>query len=435
MPVQTRYDRRYGALRHAVRHADSSCDIASVPPSHVSDSPLTRPIVVLLTDPEQRASLAAARALWQSGHRVLTIGSRAGLAGRSRAVVRHFGIPAAEVSVAHTFRAHIAEVVGMHSVDVILPITDGASSALLGHDSELGAPVAGPSRRAFDRASDKEGLLAAAVGCGLRVPRQEAARDRGAFELLAPRLRAPLVIKPARSVVEVNGSGERQSVRFIDDLDALEKTVAVYPDAAFPLLFQERTIGPGIGVFLLRAGGRTLLRFGHQRLREKPPAGGVSTYREAIEPPASLVAQCEALLDALGYEGAAMVEFKQDAMTGEFVLMEINARLWGSLQLALDAGLDFPTALVAVAVGRAFTAVPQPRAGARSYWELGELDHALALLRRSARELHLPPDGTTGGRAALRSLFDRRLSDKPEVFRWSDPLPFLAELASWLRRR
>ncbi len=46
-----------------------------------------------------------------------------------------------------------------------------------------------------------------------------------------------------------------------------------------------------------------------------------------------------------------MVEFKADARTGTPYLMEINGRFWGSLQLAIDAGVDFPAILVAAALG------------------------------------------------------------------------------------
>ena len=47
------------------------------------------------------------------------------------------------------------------------------------------------------------------------------------------------------------------------------------------------------------------------------------------------------LLDELNWHGVAMVEFKVTE-DGTPYLMEINTRFWGSLQLAIDAGVDFP---------------------------------------------------------------------------------------------
>jgi predicted ATP-grasp superfamily ATP-dependent carboligase len=236
-------------------------------------------------------------------------------------------------------------------------------------------------------------------------------------------------------VTEIDGRAVGLSVRFVADPGLLAEAIARYPDEAFPLLVQERTFGDGVGMFLLRQHGTTPLRFAHRRLREKPPAGGVSTYREAIEPPAALQARCEQLLDTLGYLGPAMIEFKQDERTGEYVLMEINARLWGSLQLASDAGIDFPSALVEMTLGLPITPPSGTGVGVRSFWELGELDHALALLRRTREQLHAPDTMAVGAAAALRALADHRWSDCPEVFRWSDPMPFVAEFSRWIRGR
>ena len=46
-----------------------------------------------------------------------------------------------------------------------------------------------------------------------------------------------------------------------------------------------------------------------------------------------------------------MVEYKRDSSTGQPYLMEVNGRFWGSLQLAIDSGVDFPRILVACALG------------------------------------------------------------------------------------
>ena len=53
-----------------------------------------------------------------------------------------------------------------------------------------------------------------------------------------------------------------------------------------------------------------------------------------------------------------MVEFRVQE-DGRFHLMEINPRLWGSLALAIDAGVDFPLGLLRIAKGEPVP--PQPR--------------------------------------------------------------------------
>src|SRR5262249_33339339 len=52
------------------------------------------------------------------------------------------------------------------------------------------------------------------------------------------------------------------------------------------------------------------------------------------------------LLSALQWHGVAMVEFKQNRSTGEFVLMEVNGKFWGSLELGLSAGINFGADLI-----------------------------------------------------------------------------------------
>src|SRR5439155_393437 len=81
---------------------------------------------------------------------------------------------------------------------------------------------------------------------------------------------------------------------------------------AFPVLLQRRVRGPGEGLFLLRWNGRVLAAFAHRRLREKPPAGGVSVYRESIAAPPELVAAGTRLLEVLDWRGVAMVERWRD---------------------------------------------------------------------------------------------------------------------------
>jgi predicted ATP-grasp superfamily ATP-dependent carboligase len=345
--------------------------------------------------------------------------------------VAHITLPKGAAREETAFRDAVARAVSANFVQVVIPVTDFASRVLLGWDSIVGAPVAGPSLDAYERASNKASLLNLASQLGIRVPRQQLLSTKASTLETTPGMQ--VVLKPARSEASINGQSVKMGVTFARTADEAMQAIDKYPEAAFPLLVQERTVGDGIGLFLLRCDGNTHLAFAHRRLREKPPSGGVSTYRESIPVPAKLREKCEGLLDELDYSGAAMIEFKQDASTGEYVLMEINARLWGSLQLAIDAGVDFPAALVAMALGQV---LPQScgKTGVRTAWEFGEIDHAIALARRSSAELHLPHGEKSGWLAALRSLLSRRWSDRAEVFRWSDPRPFFSEAKLWLVR-
>jgi predicted ATP-grasp superfamily ATP-dependent carboligase len=184
-----------------------------------------------------------------------------------------------------------------------------------------------------------------------------------------------------------------------------------------------------MGVFLspTTARARALT---HRRLREKPPSGGVSVLRESIAVPPALAAAADRLLAALAWHGVCMMEFKLDARDGVPRLMEINPRFWGSLALAIDAGVDFPWLLYALAAGAPPAPVTSYRLGVRSRWELGDLDHLLIRLRARDRR-----DLPAGAPSRVRTLlaFLNPLAGRPEVFWPSDPGPAWHELARYVR--
>lgn len=391
---------------------------------------MSRP-TILVTDGEQRASLAVTRSLGAAGYRVIVVAESSGsLAGASRFAHREIraGPPGSDPWV-----QAIRAIVRAWDVKAIVPVTEPAMLGLLPAGSEFeGAVIAGPAYEDFAAVSDKQALLERASGLGIEVPRQtiiETPADRA--EGRAESVGFPLVIKPARSTIQADGNLIRTEVRYAASHDALSQQLALVPAAAYPVLLQEYVRGPGIGIFALIWAGRTLARFAHRRIREKPPTGGVSVCSESIPLPEGLTAQALRLLDSYSWRGVAMVEFKLDEPTGRAVLMEVNGRFWGSLQLAILAGIDFPRLLVEAALGLEPAPVTEFRAGVRNHWEWGEVDAALLRVRR--------PDPIAGSRSsAWRVLRDclalRPGRDRAEVFRLTDALPFLRETIAWLRR-
>jgi hypothetical protein len=114
--------------------------------------------------------------------------------------------------------------------------------------------------------------------------------------------------------------------------------------------------------------------------------------------------------------------------------MEINGRFWGSLQLAVDAGVDFPALLAAVALDGARPAPPRYRIGVRSRWWWGQVDHLVTRVRRPRVSRAIAPETVGFWRALADTMFGAlRARDYEEVFRWSDPKPFVREALRWLR--
>lgn len=391
---------------------------------------------VLLTDGEQRSTLAATRSLGKAGHSVHVCSSNGrSLAGASR-FAKSDDAAASSLATPAAFVRDLASLIAARGIDVVIPMTEQAFNAIYANPSVIPtAMIPAANAAQFAAISDKARVADAAAACGLRVPEQIIVSNGAELRALPDgALGFPVVLKPARSVVQVDGRQVKLGVTHCRDRNALERVADALPESAFPLLIQRRIIGPGMGIFLLVWDGELVARFAHRRLREKPPAGGVSVYRESIAPDPTLLAKSQRLLEHFSWRGVAMIEYKLDAATGIPYIMEINGRFWGSLQLAIDSGVDFPSLLVARHEGTQVFGPAAYRAGIRSRWEWGEVDHLLARLRRTDAQLSLPPDSPSRARALLTALVPWRPGDRFEVFRASDPLPFVRETVQYFRR-
>lgn len=394
--------------------------------------------VVLVTDGEQRAALAIVRALGATGRKVYVCAVRTpSLAGASRhahgtaAVSDPLRDPTA-------FQNDVAALVRRWSVSVLLPVSEASLLALLDPQTRAHIPALLPfaNLESFRRVSDKALVTSVASRFGIAAPQQRvlhAPADRGGHDADPPRF--PVVIKPARSVADAGDGRAKYTVRYANDAPSLARVLDELDGGSYPLLLQQRIVGPGVGIFLLLWDDRVVASFAHRRLREKPPSGGVSVYRESIPAPPDLVDRSRALLQHFEWRGVAMVEYKIEAATGTPYLMEINGRFWGSLQLAIDAGVDFPSILLDVSAGRTVAPVGRYDVGVRSRWWWGDVDQLIARLRQSPRALALPP-GSPGRWAGVREFFMLwRPGDRNEILRFDDPRPFVRESIDWLRGR
>lgn len=323
----------------------------------------------------------------------------------------------------HGYAARIGEVVDGHAIDLVIPIAEPAMLAILGSRATIRATVPFPDLQAFEAVSDKQRLLRVATEVGIRVPRQIDVTHLSHSASID--FDPPYVMKPHRSVCTAfDGTRRKLGVSWAHTPRELAAGLAMYPDAAYPVLVQEAVTGPGIGIFVLLDEGGLVASFAHRRVREKPPSGGVSVLRQSEPMNSLLLEKSIQLLRRFDWRGVAMVEYKIDETTDEPVLMEINGRFWGSLQLAIDAGVDFPKLLVEA--GRSFPA--SEYASVRSRWFWGDVDHVIGVWR----------DQRSTMRDRVRALMGWLRAFGPgyreEVFRWSDPNPFVHETLEWGRQ-
>ena len=390
----------------------------------------------LVTDGEHRAALAVVRSLGRGGYELCVCGSGpAPLAAASRYARKVAPVldPALDAS---GFVEAVAGAASAFRPEVLLPVAEASVLALLAYRERLmPARIPYPPLSVVRCVCDKAAVLEAAASLRIPVPSQlRVAAPADADRAAAGVSGYPVAVKPARSLNPSHGRLVKGPTAYAAGPGELQRLVASLPGEVFPVLVQQCVVGQGTGVFLLRWEGRVLAVFAHRRVREKPPSGGVSVCCESIAAAPMLVEQSLALLERLDWQGVAMVEYKVEAASGKPFLMEINGRFWGSLQLAVDAGVDLPAPLVAAALDRRPGPVTEYRVGVRTRWWWGDADHLIARLRYSPDVLGLPPGAPRRLRVALDVLLPRR-GQRNEVLRWDDPMPFLRETLNWIRRR
>jgi predicted ATP-grasp superfamily ATP-dependent carboligase len=399
-------------------------------PEHRDERP-----AVLVSDGGERSALAVVRSLGKAGYAVHVCGRRPGVLAAVSKWTRGVLVAPDPLRSPAEFVDAVSAYVLRAGIQLVIPVTDAAMLALLaGRDRIAPARVPAGEVNAFVELADKAGLRERATRLGIAFPPQLEMAWDDRNQPIGDRVRLPVVIKPARSVGESETGRAKFGVRHAATMDELQDITRALPRAAYPLLIQQRIVGPGVGIFLLVWDGRLVASFAHRRIREKPPSGGVSVYAESLPATQELIDQSYQLLRDIGWCGVAMVEYKLDHASGTPYLMEINGRFWGSLQLAIDAGVDFPRLLVECALGRQPGSPPRYDAGVRGRWWWGEVDHLMARLLHSDATLSLPA-GAPGRLAAVRDFLVAGLRRDPDaVWRWDDPRPFLAETAAWCRR-
>lgn len=359
------------------------------------------------------------------------------MAGASKYCAEKFSYPSPSGNITGAME-ELASQVRRHNIDLLIPAADKTLLPVMEYRDTFFERIVIPfaDYQRILNASDKFNLFKLAWECGVPIPKT-VFFERFSEETieLCTGLDYPAIIKPARSTFCENGSQSTAGVSYaysashIRDLVREKEFLRKYP-----FLIQERVVGPGIGYFVLMVDNEPIAEFSHRRIREKPPSGGVSVYSEAVPIRPDVRDYALKLLRKLQWSGIAMVEFKLDRRTNTPLLMEINGRFWGSLQLAIDSGVDFPTLLVNSASNGA-TSVRRAAGyheNQKWRWLMGDTDNLLLRCIKPKNELSLPEGYPSRARCLAnfaRAFFEPNVSY--DVFKKDDLRPFLFELRAY----
>lgn len=382
---------------------------------------------VLVLDGDQASALCIVRALGRRGHAVDVAAHQASsLAGWSRHARKKLLYPNPLQDEA-AFTQWLAHVVADGRHDLVIPVTERTLlPALRGLPDAARPRVAMAPAAAVDQVVDKHRTMALAQALGVPVPASVEVSSLDELQAAQARTGWPVVVKPARSVGGSGGTRVPLTVTYAFDSRGLE-AAARHALRFGRVLLQELFRGDGVGVELIADRGEIRYAFQHRRLHEVPLTGGGSSLRvsEAVDP--ALLDASARLIRALGWHGVAMVEFKQHRASGEFRLMEINGRFWGSLPLAVAAGADFPSMLLELHTEGHVGHWPPARPNVLCRHLGRELSWLEAVVRRDA-----PPEmvDLPGWGAVLKDLLLVALPRHHfDVQSWRDPLPGLVDLA------
>ena len=374
--------------------------------------------------------LTVVRELGERGVPVHALGKRPDSIGGKSKFAQHFTLwPEGPLAL------WLPEFAARHEIGAIMAISEQTLVELSAMRGTIpNCIIIAPKLENLAMVLDKNTTLAAAREIGVEAPEswQPGASDNQ--RQCAENLAYPVAVKwsdPVAISDRLATAGlPLEKVEYADGPDALMAILQKYdPLGAWPMV-QEYVGGSGFGQMLHMHHGTATLKFQHQRLREWPPSGGVSTYCSAVPltDHSPQMALSEKLLQSIGWEGPAMVEYRFEPATGRYVLMEINGRFWGSIPLAYHCGANFAWETWRCAVGRAAEPVPELNNRFARYL-VPDSKHLIHQLRNSALNI--------GQKLELLGSFILQFSNPSAryyVWTWKDPRPFLSDIWSIIRK-
>src|SRR5208283_1523062 len=155
--------------------------------------------------------------------------------------------------------------------------------------------------------------------------------------------------------------------------------------------------------------------------RAWPPSGGNSCYRESVRIDPRMKMYTEKLLEALSWHGIAEVEFRLDSRDNIPKLMEINPRFWGSLCVAVKAGVDFPYLLYKIAMDGDTRGTFNYKAGVKGRYMEQDLLYIISIIKNSSANNTLR-SGTLKQLSSWLKFYEPGLFY--DLFEVNDPVPF-----------
>jgi predicted ATP-grasp superfamily ATP-dependent carboligase len=378
---------------------------------------------VLITDGEARAALAACRALRSAGYEVDAVASDGpALVHWSRYCSGRLWAPDPRVDRG-AFADSLSELLVRGRYDLLLPGSDAALLAISEDRDRLSqlTTIGLPEQEAVLRCLSKIATFECSEATELAAPPTNVCRTADEVRDAATEIGFPLLVKPRMSA-RPRGIGLRQrSSRRVSSESELAATIE---DFGMPILVQRCLRGPvhSLGGVITDQG---LVAGAHSRyVRTWPPDAGNVSCSVSLPLPAQLREAAATLLDRLGWRGIFELELMEKP-DGNLGVIDLNPRVYGSLELAVHAGASLPVIWCDSLFDDALVSeIRDARAGVWYRWEDADVRYAWRRLR-------------SGTMRDVAPVLRPRRGTAHALFRLSDPGPLFARVISavWGRRQ
>ncbi|SEK59128.1 ATP-grasp domain-containing protein [Ectothiorhodospira marina] len=380
---------------------------------------------------DNRSFLTTVRSLGRAGWEVHSAWTPDNLAAnRSRYLNRKHAVPAYDPRDPAWIGA-LKAVLSAQKFDLIIPCSDESIIPLQLHrnDFEPYARITLLPDAVFETFHHKEQTGQLARSLSIPTPREVLVTNEHELEEGLEAFSFPIVLKPASSHNKCDPDNRRRVLKAYTPKEASQLGRQSLSEG--PLLIQEHFIGQGTGVEVLAKDGKILTAFQHLRLHE-PLHGGGSSYRKSIPLHPGMLAATTALVKAVSYTGVGMFEYKHNPTTDEWMLIEVNARLWGSVALPVAAGIDFPRFLAEMLIHQRSDFPQDYPADIYCRNWVADLDWFRANLRANKED---PTLHTRRLPEIAREIVPiLQLREYADTLSLDDPLPGLAELGQVIQR-
>jgi predicted ATP-grasp superfamily ATP-dependent carboligase len=368
---------------------------------------------LLIDEGLNRATLVGAKGLVHDGWTVGCAASIPSLASRSRSC-SEFHLIASLRDDPERFCADVAKTIAEGRYDVVFPTWEAATSALSSAREQLPGVFPFPAHEVVLTSFDKYALSEIAQASGIASPATTHASDQTLSSF-----RYPALVKPA------SHADAYFPALVVDGPDAARaRAREIEAAGGSPPLLQEHVQGALVAVAFVADRDGRLLSVSQQRAELVwPPQTGITArgVTEPIDP--DLLERVTDFVGRVGWWGLAQLQFLRGP-DGVERLIDFNGRYYGSMALALRAGVNHPATWARVALGMPVAQTTQItgvryqwltrdlRASAKSTHPVRELLRALLRAPRSAHSLFSPSEPWLAPRflaEQLRRSIQRRL--------------------------